>query len=479
MKIKTIENSLIKNTLILIIGNMFIKVLALANRVILTRLLGNEGISLYMISLPSIMLFLSLGSLSLNVTVTKLVAEKKDSSIINKSIKIGVIASIIFGLGLILLSKPIAFVWVRQPKIFYPILLAAPLITLTAINSVLRGYYNGLKKVNITTISVLIEQIIRILASILLLIIFIDRGIVYATSIAIIAMSIGEFASIIYTLLMLKKYRLPKLNNTKTKEILDIAFPITATRLFGNLTYFLEPIIYTLSLSLLNYQASKILFLYSETTAYTIPLITMFSFISLALAAAIIPYVATASGNEVNLYIRKAIFYSIIPAIPITTILIMYANQFMNLIYNTSIGSVNVSKYCIFFIIYYIQSPLISIMQAKNHSKKLLQVIAFNDIFKLGLIFLLPFITKDALIIAIIIPSTIITITLYIFLKKEYHFHFNSREIINLSILCIITGVIGVILKVGNINYLPASIIILIIFILSALTLDIFRFNDK
>lgn len=479
MNRKILENSLVKNTLILIIGNMFIKILALANRVILTRLLGNEGISLYMISLPTIMLFLSIGSLSLNTSVTKLVAEKEDQSIIKKALKIAIISSLIVGIILIILAKPIAYTWVRQVKIYYPILLSAPLITLTAINSVLRGYYNGIKKVNITTISILVEQVIRILASIILLIIFINRGIIFATCIAITAMSIGEFASIIYTIFNLKRYRLPQLNNTNTQDILDIAFPITATRLIGNLTYFLEPIVFTFSLSLLNYQADKILFLYSETTAYTVPLITMFSFISLALASAIIPYVATASGNEIAKYIRKAIFYSLIPAIPITIILLIYADQFMNLIYNTSIGSANVSKYCIFFIIYYIQSPLIAIMQAKNHSKKLLRIIAINDFFKLGLIFLLPFITKDALIIALIIPSTIITTTIYLFLKKHYYFRFKFHEKLNFIILASVTVIFGMVTKIGNINYLFAAILILILFILTSIILNIFRLDNE
>ena len=376
------KNGLVKNTLILIIGNMFIKILALLNRIILTRLLGNEGISLYMITLPSVMLFISLGSLSLNIAVTKIVAQKRNAGIINKALKIALISSAIVSIIMLIIAKPLAYDWLKQPKIFYPIILAAPLILLSAINSVLRGYYNGIKKVNITTTSILIEQIFRIALAAVMIYIFIDKGIVIAVSISIVAMSFGEIASIVYTSLMLRKYKQEKKNDCTYKEILDAALPITATRLFGNVTYFLEPIIFTLSLTILNYDSNNILYLYSETTAYSIPLITMFSFISYALASAIIPYVASADKKQIANYISKSIFYSLLTAIPITIILIIYAKQFMYLIYNTTIGSENVTKYCIFFIFYYImrfntsifsnydiififyyiQAPLVSIM---------------------------------------------------------------------------------------------------------------------
>lgn len=66
---------LIKNTLVLIATSLIIRVLSLANRIILTRLLGNEGISLYVIILPSLMLFMSIAGFSLNTALSKVIAE--------------------------------------------------------------------------------------------------------------------------------------------------------------------------------------------------------------------------------------------------------------------------------------------------------------------------------------------------------------------------------------------------------------------
>lgn len=89
------KNTLVKNTLILIITSLIIRLLSLFNRIILTRLLGNEGISLYVISLPSIMLFMSIAGFSLNLVLAKIIAENQvtkkysDKNILKKAILIG------------------------------------------------------------------------------------------------------------------------------------------------------------------------------------------------------------------------------------------------------------------------------------------------------------------------------------------------------------------------------------------------------
>ena len=69
------KNSLVRNTIILIICSLLVKGLSLFNRIVLTRLLGNDGISLYIIALPSVMLFMSIAGFSLNIALAKIVSE--------------------------------------------------------------------------------------------------------------------------------------------------------------------------------------------------------------------------------------------------------------------------------------------------------------------------------------------------------------------------------------------------------------------
>ena len=70
-------NFLIKNTLILISSSLIIKALSLLNRIVITRLLGQDGISLYVLTLPTIMLLCSISGFSLNITLSKITAENE------------------------------------------------------------------------------------------------------------------------------------------------------------------------------------------------------------------------------------------------------------------------------------------------------------------------------------------------------------------------------------------------------------------
>lgn len=468
---------LFKNTIILIICSLFIKVLALTNRIVLTRLLGEEGIGLYIIILPSIMLFLSLGSFSLNTGITQMIAKSHDFGIIKKAIKIACIASTVVGVFVLFLNKILTYKLLRQPNAYYPILFSIPLIYLSAFNSILRGYYNGLKKVNISSISILIEQISRIILSILLLIKFKDEGISKAVSISIIAMSFGELFSIIYIAFKIKKIK--PLNCYKSKDIVEVCLPITTSRLFGNITFFLEPIIFTFALGILKYNNNEIMLLYGEVNAYAIPLITMFLFIPTAISQAIIPDVASQSTSELKNLISSTIFYSLLPAIPLTIILTLYSSEYMQLIYGSKIGANLVSKYAIFFVTLYIQPTLISIMQATNRNKKLLVISCINDILRLLLIFTLPMFLKEGLIISFVISSLFINIYLYLYLKKTYKFKLGNTRTINLLLITIILSVFSLILKIGQINYLISSFLLVLVFLLTLIYLGIIRLHNK
>ena len=222
-KNKIILNKVILNTIILIITSLLIRMLGLINRIILTRLLGNEGISLYTISMPTIMLFLSLGSMSLSIAITKVASTKPTLSTIKKGIIISLVSSTISSIILIIILHLLVNHWLKQPSSYYPILLSIPLIYLTSISSVLRGFYNGIQKMNITSIANLIEQITRITFTILIFYVSNSNNLILMVTISIIAMSFGEFCSIIYTSSQIKKRLIEHIDQTSTTNYLYIS----------------------------------------------------------------------------------------------------------------------------------------------------------------------------------------------------------------------------------------------------------------
>lgn len=488
------KNELVKNTIILIITSLIVRLLSLFNRIILTRLLGNEGISLYVISLPSIMLFMTVAGFSINIVLAKIVSENEvtkkysDKQIIKKAIIIGIITSLITAIILLIAIKPLVYICLKQEKTFYPILACIIFLPLVAMNNVVRGYFNGKNKINISAYANLVEQVSRIIISTILLYIFLPYGIIISVTIAILSMGIGELISLIYSIFKLKKQIFIKVSTqiSPTKDILQIGIPTTLTRLVGNFTIFLEPIIYTLALSLLSFTSEDILYKYSAITAYAIPLITLCSFISQSLATAIIPNIskANAKGNiqEINYYIKKACVLSIVPGILVSTLITVYGYEYMNLIYKTTIGANYVTTLGALFIVYYIHSPLMAIMQALGRQKFLFKLNIIFSSIKLILTFCLAFISfisYNSLIYSTLMITTISSMYIYFYLKNTYQFKFAFSDKLNIVLLIILTILSLIILKAGIKNYLLNSVILSILFFIYAKILKITSLSNK
>ena len=73
------KNKFIKSTIILIIGGAVTKILAMVIKIFLTRAIGDDGIGLYMMIMPTFNLFITLCSLSLSTSISKLISERKNS----------------------------------------------------------------------------------------------------------------------------------------------------------------------------------------------------------------------------------------------------------------------------------------------------------------------------------------------------------------------------------------------------------------
>ena len=76
-----IKNKFIKGTIILIIGGFITKVLGMIIKIVTTRYIGDDGIGLYMLIMPTFLLFLNICQLGFPVAISKLVAKNKSSKL--------------------------------------------------------------------------------------------------------------------------------------------------------------------------------------------------------------------------------------------------------------------------------------------------------------------------------------------------------------------------------------------------------------
>ena len=164
------KNKFIKSTIILIIGGAVSKIMAMVIKIFLTRSIGDKGIGLYMLVLPTFNLFITLCTMSLPIAISKLISERNSSKrIVLPIIPISIIYNFILMIIIILLAPYIANNLLHNKDVYYPIMGISFTLPFICLSSILKGYFYGKENMLPYVISNIVEQMIRLLFIIFLI----------------------------------------------------------------------------------------------------------------------------------------------------------------------------------------------------------------------------------------------------------------------------------------------------------------------
>ena len=428
------KNKLFKSTIILVIGGLLTKIISLLIKIVITRNLTIEQVGVYSLIMPTFSLLISIASLGMPVAISKLVAEDKKN---NKNLIFSIIpVSLLINLGIMLLviisSKYISNNLLNEPRAYYAIICISFVLPFISISSILRGYFFGKEKMHIHVISNIFEDIVRLIIIVLFLKYALTKGLTYTICFIILTNIVSETSSILILLLFLpKNFKLKKsdfkINKLYIKETLDISLPTTGSRLIGNISYFLEPIIITNILLKVGYSNSFILTEYGILNSYILPLLLMPSFLTNSITQALIPIISKSYVRKEYIYIKKkikqGIIYSLIIGIPATIIFLLIPSIPLKLIYNTNYGINYIKILSLPFLLLYIQSIINGCMQAIGKSLSSMNTTLISMIIKNILLIILSYhkIGLYSLVISIIFNIIFVTLLntykVYKFLK--------------------------------------------------------------
>lgn len=369
------KNKFIMSTLILVIGGFITKILGMIIKIIMTRMVGTEGIGLYMLINPTFVLFIAICTLGMPIAISKLVSEEKrnNKKIVFSALSIAIFINIFLMIFIILSASFIANNLLHDKRTYYPILAIGLVLPFISISSILRGYFFGKQKCFPHVLSNIIEDITRLVTIILFIPFFLKKGINIAVTFLVLSNILSELASILILFIFLpKNFKLTKKDITPNldniKDILEISLPSTGSRLIGSIGMFLEPIILTYFLS-----NDYIVLEYGILNGYVMPLILLPSFFTSAISQALLPVISNAYVKNNKKYvlkkIKQAIFYSLLIGIPATLIFVLVPNIPLNIIYNTNQGINYIKFLAPICLLHYIQSPLTSSLQAINKAR--------------------------------------------------------------------------------------------------------------
>ncbi|MBQ6547106.1 MAG: oligosaccharide flippase family protein [Bacilli bacterium] len=425
------KEKFIKSTIVLIIGGLLTKILGMIIRIITTRIIGLNGIGLYMMIMPTYGLFITIATLSLPIAISKLVSEntRNNKNIILGIIPIAMIINTLLVLILLLSSKFIASNLLQNDKLHTPILAMSITLPFITLSNIIRGYFFGKEKMVPHVTSNVIEQIIRIIMTIIITPYLLKYGIISTITGLILYNVISEIISTLILFLFIpKNIKITKQdiipNYDNIRDIFKISIPTTAGRIISAVSVFLEPIIITYVLLKIGYTNKEITNEYGIISGYVFPLVMMPQFLSAAISNALLPtvskYHAEKNKKQIKNKLYQSIIFSLIIGITFTFIFIVFPSESLNLLYNETHGSNYLIWAAPIFLLTYIEGPIISTLQATDNSNTIMKSSLIGGIIKsLILLFTLYLdIKMYSLLIATLFQYLIIIIYQYKKIKK-------------------------------------------------------------
>lgn len=416
------KNKFVTGTLILLTGGFLSKFLGFVLKIIITRQIGVEGIGLYSLITPTFGLFITVATFSFPVAISKLISMPGRSSkrVIFSIIPVSLFLNLITLFIIFVISYPLSNVFLKEPRLYYPLLSIGFTLPFIGLSSIIKGYYWGKQRMGVYILSNIVEQIVRIGILVYLIPIFLEKSLVLTISLIILVNIVSETSSIIVMILGLPKGMTLEKNDIKphmrdVKDVMSISVPSTSSKIVGSVAHFLEPIILTNVLSYVGYSNDFIITEYGIINGYALALLLLPQFFTQSISTSLIPelakYYAIRDIKKCKKRVRQIVSLSLLIGVTSTSLIFCIPEFFLYLIYNTTLGVTYIKILAPFLILFFINTPISNALQALDKSKESMVITVITSVIRLSSLFILSFlrIGMYSLIIAIIL--SIVTTT--------------------------------------------------------------------
>ena len=387
------KEKFLKGVAYLLISQIMIKIVGFVYKFYLTNKpgFGDAGNAIYSSGFQIYALLLAFSSTGVPSAISKLVAERLavgDTKGAHKIFKIALITFAILGLlGSILLfltAKKIAKDWIQIPEAEYSLICLAPSIFFVSISSVFRGYFNGKQSFTATAKSQTIEQVFKTICTLVFVetVIYLHRKKTYIMAgAANFATTVATVISFIYIFIYYKRRKKEiaqeikqtvNYKPTRIKKIIKIiladSIPISLGSVIASFNKNIDSFTVVRFLKkITNEENAKIQ--YGILSGKIDILCSAVLAINVAFVTAFVPSIVKSFAKKdlKNAYKKIKIFIiiTLLIGVPITLIMIFFANPILNLLFpnaNSGADFLRVMSISILFML--LTQTINSILQA-------------------------------------------------------------------------------------------------------------------
>lgn len=486
------KNSFMQGAFIATMGIVISKILGIIYVIPFCAIIGERGGALYSYAYNIYMIFLGLSSVGIPLAMSKLISEYNSLGYYDheaEAFKIGkriitILCAIIF-VVLILFAPNIAYLIIGDVKggntiadVSFVIRVVALAILVVPMLSVTRGYLQGKKFISPTSVSLVVEQFVRIivilLGSFLALKVF-NIGLTNAIAIAIGGAFVGALVAYLYLKNILKKHKniidiehsenLENKNIDKKeilKKLLLYASPFILVDIGKNLYNSIDIVVMIkVMVHNMHYSVASSETILAIIATWGNKLTTIVIAISTGILISLIPNLTSSyvkkDYKDVNIKINQTLQMLLYVTIPTTVGLSLLSQPVWTVFYGNSFWGPKVFSYFIFtalFLTFF--TTILTMLQVFNKNKMVAITLVLAFVTKLALnkplmysfykMGLYPF---YGAITATIFGYLIAIIVALIYLKKTFKISYEStiNKAINIILATIIMTVVIMLLK--------------------------------
>ena len=356
----TNNSKFLKGTMILTISSIIVKVIGSLNWIILSRVLGGEGIGLYQMGFPIYLMAITVSSAGVPVAISIITSEKlanKDyrgaKRVFNVSLRLLLVSGLIFSSALLfgadfLINQHI----IRDARAYYSIIALAPAVFFVTFLASFRGYLQGWQIMTPTATSEVVEQLVRVITMLVFADLFMPYGLAYAAGGASMGAGAGAFCALLVLMWFYRRLKrrlheeieaqddsIPQESaGPIIKRLLKLALPVSLTSLMLPIGANLDLLIVPQRLEVAGFDVRHATELFGYLTGMAVPLVNLATIFTAAMTISLVPSISESRTLErfdaIRDKIRLAFRVAMIITFPCFMGLFFLAEKVAALIYN-------------------------------------------------------------------------------------------------------------------------------------------------
>lgn len=460
------RQSFIKGALILLGAGIFNRILGFVPRIALPRIVGAEGVGLYQMGYPFLIVVLTIITGGIPLAVAKLVAEargdvRKARAVLRIALSITVTLGALFTLLSIVLAKWIVTRLFTDERVYLTFIAMSPIILMAGVSAVLRGYFQGLHNMIPTAFSQMTETLLRIAAVLTLAWLLLPYGLQFAAAGAMAGVAVGELGGLVVLLGQFAAEKRKKAPPSRSRasasglfrRLMAVSVPVTASRLVGSGSYFLESILIVQSLAAAGVMTAVATAQYGALQGMVIPILLLPTALTYSLAVSLVPSLSEAAERRdlgtVSKRMRQSLRLALVTGGPFAALIYVLAEPLCLFVYKDPQAGAMLRAMAPAALFIYVQGPLQAALQALDKPGAALRNTFIGACVKLGLIAILasnPSYGIIGAIAAINVNIMLVTVLHWFSIGQLVKFPLTASEILKFAAALALSGLIALFL---------------------------------